>query len=83
MQRVEDFSELFRLKQSRQKHAEQSKPWEEAQSSDAFTRPFIYKQIPVIVRKKKANKKKNQIVNRIHPISPYTGGPHGSKIWMS
>lgn len=52
MQRVEDFSELFRLKQSRQKHAEQSKPWEEAQSSDAFTRPFIYKQIPVIVRKK-------------------------------
>lgn len=72
MQRVEDFSELFRLKQSRQKTRKASH--EKKQSSDAFTRPFIYKQIPVIVRMK-TTKKKNQIVNRTHPISPYTGGP--------
>lgn len=72
MQRVEDFSELFRLKQA--KNTQSKASHEKKQSSDAFTRPFIYKQIPVIVRRK-ATKKKNQIVNRTHSISPYTGGP--------
>lgn len=82
MQRVEDFSELFRLKQSRQKHAEQSKPWEEAEFWRIYS-PVYLQTNPRHRPEKKANKKKNQIVNRIHPISPYTGGPHGSKIWMS
>lgn len=73
MQRVEDFPQLFRLNQSRQK-TQSKASHEKKQSSDAFTRPFIYKQIPVIVRRK-TKKKKNQVVNRVHPISPYTGGP--------
>lgn len=42
MQRVEDFSELFRLKQSRQKHAEQSKPWEEAEFWRIYSPVYLH-----------------------------------------
>lgn len=74
MQRVEDFSELFRLKQSRQKTRKAKQAMKRSRVLTHLLAPFIYKQIPVIVRRK-ATKKKNQIVNRTHPISPYTGGP--------
>lgn len=72
MQRVEDFSELFRLKQSRQKTRKAKQAMKRSRVLTHLLAPFIYKQNPVIIQKKR---KKNQIVNRTHPISPYTGGP--------
>lgn len=46
MQRVEDFSELIRLKQSRQKNTQSKASHEKKQSSDAFTRPVYLQTNP-------------------------------------
>lgn len=46
MQRVGDFSELFRLKQSRQKNTQSKASHEKKQSSDAFTRPVYLQTNP-------------------------------------
>lgn len=84
MQRVEDFSELFRLKQSRQKKT-QSKPWRS--SSDAFTRPVYLQTNPRHRPEREREKNEEETDRKPFPRFPRTptGGPldDGSKIWMS
>lgn len=79
MQRVEDFSELFRLKQSRQNKRKASH--EEAVLTHLLARLFTNKS-PSSSSEKKEEETDRKPFPRF-PRTP-TGGPlDGSKIWMS
>lgn len=83
MQRVEDFSELFRLKQSRQKNAKQAmkKQFWRIYSPRLFTNKS-----PSSSREREREKNEEETDRKPFPRFPRTptGGPlDGSKIWMS